>query len=101
MGVAFLEQEPVAIRCFQSNERESTAELLPGEDEIEFSVAKTVFRGGVEVPNASAVPKDHRARAIIAVRDHRLEIEVFDRMILGMNREVLCLWGKARPLRDG
>jgi hypothetical protein len=48
----------------------------------------------------SAVPHDHGAAAVLALRDVALEIEIGERMILGVHGEALVACDEARPARD-
>ena len=55
----------------------------------------------LEVLDDAAVPRDHRARAVLLRWDHVLEVEVLDRMILGLHREDLLVGIQARAARHG
>ena len=48
---------------------------------------------GAQVPR---VPDDHRAAAILALRDHALEVDVVDRVVLGLAPRSACRPGRAR-----
>jgi hypothetical protein len=60
---------------------------------------KPLLRIALRLPLA-AVPDDHRARAIFALRNISLEIKVFDRVVLSANRKPLISDRKARALGD-
>ena len=47
----------------------------------------------------AAIPDHHGAAAVLALRDGALELVVFDRMILDVDREPLLARNKARPAR--
>src|SRR5882762_2660233 len=87
-----LHQEPGL--CFLSRLRpeahEMPAALEPRavERECEMTFGETLMGIAVRQP-AAAVPDDHRSSAIFAFRDVAFEIEIFERMVLGANREPL------------
>ena len=55
---------------------------------------------GIEQPfHLAGVPDDHRARAILALRDHALERAVLDRMVLRAHGEALHVGIEGRALR--
>src|SRR5580704_17389339 len=60
---------------------------------------KPLLRIGLRLPSA-AVPDDHRARAIFALRNISLEIKVFDRVVLGADRKPLFAGREARAFGD-
>jgi len=102
--VVRLEQEPLLLLLARFRPRAHEvpspfqAPAVEGEGEMTVLVAgaRIAFRRP-----AALVPDDHRAAAILALGDNALEGEVFERMILGMDRKALLADGKARPARDG
>src|SRR5206468_11664230 len=52
----------------------------------------------VERAEPAAIPYDHRSSAVVAGRDHPLEVPVLERMILDVHREPLLLNTGRRPL---
>ena len=48
----------------------------------------------------AAVPDLHRSRAVLALRDLAVEVEVLERVVLGTDREVVALRILRDPLRD-
>src|ERR1700732_2658714 len=61
--------------------------------------SKPLLRIALRLPSA-AVPDDHRARAIFALRNISLEIKVFDRVVLGADRKPLFADREARAFGD-
>ncbi len=60
---------------------------------------KPLLRIALRLPSA-AIPDDHRARAIFALRNISLEIKVFDRVVLGVDRKPLFADREARAFGD-
>src|SRR5580704_678422 len=60
---------------------------------------KPLLRIALRLPSA-AVPDDHRARAIFALRNVSLEIKVFERVVLGADRKPLVADREARAFGD-
>src|ERR1700738_938739 len=60
---------------------------------------KPLLRIALRLPSA-AVPDDHRARAIFALRNVAHEIKVFDRVVLGADRKPLFADREARAFGD-
>lgn len=48
----------------------------------------------------AAIPYDHRSGATLILRNHSLEITVFERMIFDMNREAFVAGNETRPFGD-
>src|SRR4029079_15734902 len=72
----------------RADDREATAILLAVEDELQFPIRDRPPRVGglgLGLPGAP-VPDDHVARAVLLGRDHSLEIEVLDRVVLDVDR---------------
>jgi hypothetical protein len=75
-------------------------QLLAVEAELEVPLA--IAELGIELRRPGAlVPHHHRAGAIFALRDHALEVAIFQRMVLDMDREPLLVGDEARPFRHG
>src|ERR1700732_209561 len=60
---------------------------------------KPLLRIALRLPSA-AVPHDHRARAIFALRNISLEIKVFDPVVIGADRKPLFAGREARAFGD-
>ena len=96
--VALLDQQPIllvlwvgAAAAASAHERERAVELEAVQVDIDFSLADRV--GGVarridDFVNA-AIPHDDRACAIVARRNHALEVAILQRMVLDGDREML------------
>ena len=65
--------------------------------EVELAALEAVLGVVLEVANRAAVPQDHRAGAVVAGGDHRLEVEVLDRVVLGVDREALLAGSRLGP----
>ena len=52
--------------------------------EQQLVVARLVV---VPLDPAAAIPDDHGAGAVVALRDHVLEVEILDWMVLGLDRQ--------------
>jgi hypothetical protein len=72
------------------------AQLVAAELEQELAVSETEL-GVLERHEAAAVPDDHRAGAVVALRDQPLEIGVLDRVILGFEGAAFVLRVERRP----
>ena len=70
---------------------------VPSSVNARWPFRKPLLRIPLRLPSA-AVPDDHRARPIFALRDIALEIKVFDRVVLGADRKPLLADREARPL---
>lgn len=99
--VAFFEQQPLVLRVLQAHEGEATAQLVAREHEVELALLEALFGGEVEEAHLSTVPHDHGACAVVSVRDHALEIEILDGVILGVDGQVFGVDVEARPLGYG
>jgi hypothetical protein len=68
--------------------------------ELEEQLAVVVALGHRDVGDVhAAIPHDHRARAVVAVGNHTLEIDVLDRVVLGLDGEALLLGIERRSAR--
>ena len=106
--VALLDQQPVvraaaaapAARALAGvHERERAAQLVAIELELDLAVDHTL-RGVDQRAEHAAVPRDHRAGAVVAVRDDRFEVHVLERVVLDLDREALVIGVHRRRLRD-
>src|SRR5262245_38484123 len=103
--VLLLHQQPVLLRAgtrteSHSNEMKCSRELLAVELELEVTFAETTERISQRCPRA-AVPDEHGAAAVLALRDDSLEPAVFDGMVLDLHGEPFLGGVETRSLRDG
>ena len=75
-------------------------QALALQSEVEVALGVALMGIGLGRPLA-LVPHDHRAAAVLAFRDHALEGEVFDRVVLGVDRQALLAGNEARSAGDG
>ena len=75
-------------------------ELRALQREIEAALLQSAHRVALGLP-AAAVPDDHLAAAVLALRDLALEVGVVERMVLDVHREPLVAGHQARPAGDG
>src|SRR5215468_3579613 len=85
-----------------AHEDHPAAELLACDVDVQFACRHRGSRivGLVRLPGPE-VPDDDVAAAVLPHRDHALEIEVFDRMVLDMDGEPFHRRIQRRPVRDG
>ena len=87
--VALVEHQPLflarTVRA-RAHEHEAAGELLAEHVGVQLPVGDRLGRvvGGVGLPPA-AVPDDHVAPAVLAVRDDAFEVDVLDRVILDVH----------------
>ena len=74
----------------------AAVQLLAVELEFEMALREALVRIADRLPTA-AIPDDHRAAAILALRDRAFEIAVFERVILDMHRQTLLAWHRLGP----
>src|SRR3954468_1352824 len=72
---------------------------LPIEREIKGALGVSLPRIALRPP-ASLIPHDHGAAAVLALRDHALEGEVFHRMVFGVDGKPLLAGHEARTAGD-
>src|SRR4029079_14333150 len=84
----------------QPDQRKSATKLLTLQDELEVSLGVPRDRILLRFPR-SAVPQQHRAAAVLALRDDALEVAVRDRVILDVYGQALLPRVQAGALRDG
>ncbi len=102
--VLLVQHEPLLLAALlpRPDEHEHAAELLPEQLGMDVPVRDRGERvlGLVQLPGA-AVPHDHVAAAVLPARDDALEVEVVDRVVLDVDREVAGLGIQGRTLRHG
>ena len=87
LALAFGRAHPVAAADIRPHDREAALELLAEDSELELAVTDRlagISAGRLRFERAP-VPHDHVARAVLARRDHPLEVEILDRMILDVD----------------
>ena len=101
--VAVLDQEPAlaALVAARPHEHPRAAELLAVERELELALLQRGFRRRALRRPRALVPDHHGAAAVLAGRDHALELRVLDRVILDLHREPLDARIEGGPLRHG
>ena len=100
--VLLLDQQPDRLLLprlrLQPHQHPPAAELLPRQPELQLPR----LQPGVRVPHrrpGPGVPDDHRPAAILPLGDHRLEVDILDRMVLGLHRQPPVRRIERRPLR--
>src|SRR6202047_1429259 len=81
------------------NQGPTTLEPRAVELNRQMPFRKPLLRIALRLPSA-AVPDDHRARAIFALRNISLEIKVFDPVVIGADRKPLFAGREARAFGD-
>ena len=104
-AIAALDQQPILralalVALRHAHERPAPLEPTSVELEIELAVLEPLLRVAERSPVA-LIPDQHAARAVFAFRDLALEAAVFERMVLGLNREPAILGVHAWLLRHG
>ena len=99
--VAF-DQQPVlaflARLAGHADQMPAAVQLLAVELELEMALGIALVRIADRLP-AAAIPDDHRAAAILALRDRAFEVAIFEGVILDMDRQTLLARHQARPAR--
>ena len=103
--VAFLEQQPVLLAlvfrlALQPREHPAAVELFARQTEFERARLQALFDVVHRRPCA-AVPDDHRPAAIFAGGDNTFEVDVFERMVFGLDRQPLVGRVERGALRNG
>ena len=97
-----LDQQPVlallARLAGYADKMPAAMELLAVELELEMAFRIALVRITNRFP-AAAIPDDHRAAAILALRDRALELTVLEGMILHVHRKALLARDQARTAR--
>ncbi len=93
-GIALLEQQPVlgllARLRLESGQHPAAVQLLAGEPELQGAGGEALVDVVHRRPDAG-IPDDHRPAAIFALRDHAFEVDIFERMIFGLDRQPLVV----------
>ena len=102
--VAALDQQPVlpllaALRA-HADEVPAALELRALQREVEPALLQPAHRVALGLP-AAAVPDDHLAAAVLALRDLALEVGIVERMVLDVHRQPLVAGHQARAAGDG
>src|SRR5262249_7540656 len=94
-----LDQQPRPLLCAgpaaHTHEMPSPVQLLALSFTVQMAFLEGPARVAVRMP-AAAVPDQHRAAAVLALRNGALERVVLDRMILHLNRQTLLARDEAR-----
>src|SRR3954468_17433433 len=84
--VVALDEQPLLLLLMRArahpHEVPASFQPLPIEREIKMAVGVSLSRIALGLP-ASLIPYDHGAAAVLALRDHALEGEVFHRVVFG------------------
>ena len=103
--VALLDEQPLlalvapAAAAAGADDGVATAQPLPEEAELQLARPDGARRVvGLLRLEGAPVPDDDVAGAVLAVRDHALEVEVLDRVVLGAHRQPLLVGIQGRPL---
>ena len=99
-----LDEQPrlglLAAARLHPHEMPSPLDPCAVEGEFQMALGET-FVGIADRGPAAAIPHDHRAAAVLALRNVALEVEILDRMVLGAHREPLLAQREARAAGDG
>ena len=99
-GALFTNQQPLILGLLQLHQSPHPTQLVASKLEQELSFRHSglwVFEGDPVSP----VPDDHRARPVITGRDHILEIDVLQWVVLDVHGESLFSRVEGRALRNG
>ena len=97
--VGLLEKQPLFLLLPHAHESPSAPQLEPEQLQLHLAARILLERIlGLERAEPAAIPYDHRSSAVVAGRDHPLEVPVLERMILDVHREPLLLDTGRRPL---
>ena len=100
--VTLVEDQPLglAVAFAGADQHEVTAQLRTVELEVQLAGIDRGPTVGLAVERErAAIPHDDVARAVAARRDHTLEVEVLDRVVLDVHREVPHLRVQRRTFR--
>src|SRR5207253_9580096 len=85
--IDILEEEPVAATR-GAHEREAAANLHAEHLDLETPARELRIQGfGLRRPIPAAIPDDHLTGAVVAPRDHALEVRVLDGVVLDVDGE--------------
>jgi RNase P/RNase MRP subunit p29 len=97
--VALLDEQPLVLAALRLDERPPAAQLVAAQ--LEQQLALVESRGDVvQWEPLAAVPDDDGARAVIVGRDHALEVDIVDGVILDVHGETLVGRVRRRTFRD-
>src|SRR6185295_17523561 len=106
-AVLALEQQPLAPiglalagSTSSAHQMKAAAQLLALQLEVDAPAAQRVLGVALRLPGA-AIPEQHRAAAVLSLRDHAFKIAVLERVILGLHGQAFHARIEARPLRHG
>ena len=85
---------------FQPRQHPAAVQLFAGQPELEGARLQALLDVVHRRPHAG-VPDDHRPAAIFALGDDALEVDIFERMVLGLDRQPLVGRVERRALRHG
>jgi hypothetical protein len=88
--IAFLDQQPIFLTLLDFDERPPAVELVAFELEEEFPFLESLAPI-LERNPFTAIPDDDAAGAVVASRDHTLEVAVLQRMVLDFHGEALVV----------
>ncbi len=102
--VALLDEQPVvgavARPALQSHQHPVAVQLLAVQREFEHALFERLLRIALQRLPGAAIPQQHRAAAVFALRDHPLEPAVVERMVLDLDRQAFFVRVEARAFRD-
>ncbi len=100
LRIAFLDEQPFLLGLLDLHQRPATLELVALEVEEQLPLLEPHVRILDGHPHP-AVPHDHRARAVVPLRDDPLEVAVLERVVLDQHREALVGLVARGPLGHG
>ncbi len=101
--VALLDQQPILAPLIgglssHAYQRPFAVQLFAFQLEFEGTLAVCRVGVGVRGDPGAAIPQQHRAAAVFALRNNSLELTVIERVVLDMDRQSLFSRIEARPL---
>ena len=84
--VPFLNEQPFLLSLLELDQRPTAAQLVALQVEKQFPRFESLVRVLERLPHA-AVPYDHGAGAVVALRDDSLEVAVLERVIFDFDRQ--------------
>src|ERR1700680_2989634 len=103
-SIPMLDEQPLwflRITQFRPDQNPGTVQLLPSKRKLQLAFAKTGFHIGVFGCPGALVPEHNGSAAILAFRNHALEVSIFQRVILHLSREALYRGIKRRTFGNG
>jgi hypothetical protein len=98
--VAFFDEQPLVLAALRLDERPPAAQLVAAQLEQQLALVEP-GRDVVQREPLPAIPDDDGARAVVVGRNHALEVDVVDGVVLDVDREPLVRRVRRRPLRNG